>query len=189
MSTLKVDTILKRTGTGTITVGQSGDTVDLSNPTSITLNSTMKNTPAFHAYLSADQEPSNDTITVVQFNTESFDTDSAYDNSTYRFTPQVAGKYFVYVAIQHDPSSNNNLKQALVDIRKNGTAISRNFFSSTTNPVDSLVVTTQMEVELNGSSDYVDAVGLQFASSGTNKFTGNTTQSKTYFGAYRILGA
>ena len=29
MSTLKVDTILKRTGTGTITIGQSGDTVTL----------------------------------------------------------------------------------------------------------------------------------------------------------------
>ena len=29
MSTLKVDTILKRTGTGTITVGQSGDTINL----------------------------------------------------------------------------------------------------------------------------------------------------------------
>jgi len=29
MSTLKVDTILKRTGTGTITLGQSGDTVTL----------------------------------------------------------------------------------------------------------------------------------------------------------------
>ena len=29
MSTLKVDTILKRTGTGTITLGQSGDTIAL----------------------------------------------------------------------------------------------------------------------------------------------------------------
>ena len=29
MSTLKVDTILKRTGTGTITLGQSGDTINL----------------------------------------------------------------------------------------------------------------------------------------------------------------
>ena len=29
MSTLKVDTILKRSGTGTITIGQSGDTVTL----------------------------------------------------------------------------------------------------------------------------------------------------------------
>ena len=29
MSTLKVDQILKRTGTGTITLGQSGDTIAL----------------------------------------------------------------------------------------------------------------------------------------------------------------
>ena len=36
MSTLKVDTILKRTGTGTITVGQSGDTITI--PSGATLN-------------------------------------------------------------------------------------------------------------------------------------------------------
>ena len=29
MSTLKVDTILKRTGTGTISIGQSGDTISI----------------------------------------------------------------------------------------------------------------------------------------------------------------
>ena len=38
MSTLKVDTILKRTGTGTITLGQSGDTVDI--PSGATLDVT-----------------------------------------------------------------------------------------------------------------------------------------------------
>ena len=36
MSTLKVDQILKRTGTGTITVGQSGDTITI--PSGATLN-------------------------------------------------------------------------------------------------------------------------------------------------------
>ena len=36
MSTLKVDEILKRTGTGTITIGQSGDTVTI--PSGATLN-------------------------------------------------------------------------------------------------------------------------------------------------------
>ncbi len=36
MSTLKVDTILKRTGTGTITLGQSGDTITI--PSGATLN-------------------------------------------------------------------------------------------------------------------------------------------------------
>ena len=42
MSTLKVDTILKRTGTGTITVGQSGDTISI--PSGATLNSAGTNT-------------------------------------------------------------------------------------------------------------------------------------------------
>ena len=36
MSTLKVDTILKRTGTGTITLGQSGDTIALGSGASQT---------------------------------------------------------------------------------------------------------------------------------------------------------
>ena len=70
MSTLKVDTILKRTGTGTITVGQSGDTIDLSNPTSVTLNDTMKLKPAFHVKMSADQSIANNTQTKLQFNSE-----------------------------------------------------------------------------------------------------------------------
>lgn len=38
MSTLKVDEILKRTGTGTITLGQSGDTIDI--PSGATLSAT-----------------------------------------------------------------------------------------------------------------------------------------------------
>ena len=61
----------------------------------VTVNSAqMKNTPAFEAYLSSAQSVSDATSTKAQPNTELFDTDSAYDNSsTYRFTPQVAGKY------------------------------------------------------------------------------------------------
>ena len=100
MSTLKVDTILKRTGTGTITVGQSGNTIDLSNPTSVTLNDTMKLKPAFHVKMSADQSIANNTQTKLQFNSEFYDTDSAFDSSTnYRFTAPSAGKYLFHIEI------------------------------------------------------------------------------------------
>ena len=180
MATLFVDKIDPQSGTS-LEIGSSGDTISFASGV------TGTNYPAFHAYLSSTQEPSNDTSTLVQFNTESLDTNNAYDNSSnYRFTPQTAGKYFVYAAINHNPSSSNNLQQAMVGIRKNGSDISRNFFASSTNPADELVVTTQMIVDLNGSSDYVDAVGLQAVSSGTNRFTGDSTLSRTYFGAYRI---
>ena len=170
--TLKVGTITNSAGSGNITIG-SGVTL-------------LSSTPAFHAYLSANQEPSNDTVTVVQFNTESFDTDSAYDNSTYRFLPQTSGKYFVYAQILHNPSSSNNIQQANIEIRKNGSAITNNQFASSTNPADEIAVCNQIIVDLNGSSDYVDVVGLQAVSSGTNRFSGDTTESKTYFGAYKL---
>ena len=169
---LKVGEITTSSGSGNITIG-SGVTL-------------LSSTPAFHAYLSATQTISNDTVTVVQFNTESFDTDSAYDNSTYRFTPQKSGKYYVYAGILHNPSSSNNIQQASIFIRKNGSEITENFFASSTNPADSLTVVNSIIVDLNGSSDYVDVVGQQAVSSGTNRFSGDTTKSRTYFGAYKI---
>ena len=49
MRTLKVDTILKRTGTGTITLGQSGDTIALGSGASQT-GFGGDNKPAFEAY-------------------------------------------------------------------------------------------------------------------------------------------
>ncbi len=57
------------------------------------------NTPAFMAYLSSDQNISNGVYTKVQCDTELYDTDNAYDNSSnYRFTPQTAGKYYFFKA-------------------------------------------------------------------------------------------
>ena len=44
MSTLKVDEILKRTGTGTIAIGQSGDTLSLTGTTNITGNTAITGT-------------------------------------------------------------------------------------------------------------------------------------------------
>ena len=64
--TLKVSNIQTSSGSGTITIGQSGETIDLSNGTA-TLNSAMKNTPAFLANLSSTQSLSNNTDTTIRF--------------------------------------------------------------------------------------------------------------------------
>ena len=186
MSTLETNLIQPSTGT-TLTVGSSGDTITV--PSGATVSGAIANTPAFHAFLNTTQTISDDTVTTVQFNTESFDTDSAYDTSNYRFTPQTAGKYYVYAAINHNPSSSTNVQQAGILIRKNGSGITENFFSCGTNQIDSVVVVGSIIVDLNGSSDYVDVAGSQAISSGTNRFTGDSTQSRTYFGAYKIIGA
>ena len=81
----------------------------------------IANTPAFEAYLSSDQVPSNDTETKINFNTENFDTDSCYDNATnYRFTPTTAGKYFVYSKVRFQSASVSQLSDTGLQIYKNG---------------------------------------------------------------------
>jgi len=99
MSTLKVDEILKRTGTGTITIGQSGDTITI--PSGATLNAAGStsglpdNTPYFFAERTGSgQTVSATTTTTIQYNTATINEGSCYDNSTYKFTPTTAGVYF-----------------------------------------------------------------------------------------------
>ena len=110
MSTLKVDTILKRTGTGTITVGQSGDTISI--PAGATLNSAgtntltgIDNTPSFFAYSpNSYQAISSSTWTAINTTNESYDTANAFDTSTLKFIPQTSGKYFLFGNIGGDGS-------------------------------------------------------------------------------------
>ena len=117
MSTLKVDTILKRTGTGTITLGQSGDTIALgsgasqtgfgvsgvsssSSSTAISIDSsghvTMPLQPAFLTYVSSTQDVNSTNTTEINFDTEVFDLNSDYNTSTKRFTAPVTGKYLLH---------------------------------------------------------------------------------------------
>ena len=90
--------------------------------------SLISNRPAFEAYLSSDQTGITDvTETKVQVNTESFDTDNCYDNSSnYRFTPNVSGKYFVYGRLTIDEAAGNT-RNALAYIYKNGSEKARSF--------------------------------------------------------------
>ena len=54
------------------------------------------NTPAFHAYNNADQNISASTLTQVIFNTEIYDTASAFASNQFTVPSGQGGKYFVY---------------------------------------------------------------------------------------------
>ena len=78
---------------------------------------TMKsNEPSFFAYQNSVQSIGNTTQTVVQYNVVSFDTNNCYSTSTYRFTPNVAGKYFFGMTIRYD---NVNSSRCIGYIYKN----------------------------------------------------------------------
>ena len=167
--TLKVGTITNSAGSGNITIG-SGVTL-------------LSNVPAFEAVRTSSQSISNASQTKIQFDTKNFDTDGAYDNSTnYRFTPQVAGKYFVYSYARF--LSIADTKQGIVYIYKNGssTGFVNSMSSGGNGHVGTLITKT---IDLNGSTDYIESFGYQ--DSGSSKdIQGSGSEDITIFGAYRI---
>ena len=113
------------------------------------------NTPYFQAYRgSSTQSISAGSWTKVQINTEIVDSANAYDNSSnYRFTPQTAGKYYIYGQVTN--STSTDMDRTMSGLYLNGSAVSQtNTFSS-----DSSSAHTATIVDLNGSSDYVEMYG------------------------------
>jgi hypothetical protein len=107
------------------------------------------NMPAFSAYQSSAQTLSTATFTKIQYQTEEFDTASAYDNATnYRFTPQVAGYYQVVGAVQFGSSTT-----CAVRIYKNGSNF-KQVFNSVVSSVSTGCGTAL--IYMNGSTDYIE---------------------------------
>ena len=189
MSKLFVDEIVHQSsqGSGTITIGASGEKIDLGADAGGTLTAR----PAFEACLSATQSVSDATFTKVQANTEIFDTDSCYDNSTnYRFTPTVAGKYFVYGRVMPRAGA-TSLSNGIVEIRKNGSDYLRQQGDFNSNYIDNICLEVTAVVDMNGSSDYVELWARTDTTGATSEFYGasGSTYKFTGFGAYRLIGA
>ena len=111
--TLKVGTITTSSGSGTITLGQSGETVDMSNATQTGVGGA--NTPAFSARLSGSFGLSDVTTTDVVFQTELFDVGSCYNNSTGIFTvPSGEGGKYCFSTNCYFNDGNGNVSDMLL---------------------------------------------------------------------------
>jgi len=137
------------------------------------------NTPAFHAYNPQNGSVANNTEVVVSNNTELLDSSAAYNTSTYKFTPQVAGYYFLYSNVRYQSSTTDFDRINLV-ITKNGSAM----LAARNNNKDYSTVCVSGIVQANGSSDYFQMTSYQ-NSGGSINIT--TADENTYFGGYRII--
>ncbi len=140
--------------------------------------------PAFAAQLSGNQALSTGSATKINFNSEDLDTNSAYDNSTnYRFTPGIAGYYFVYALLPFDEVADG--KDAYCMIYKNGS----HFFSDTNSTGKGtclLAVSVSATIYLD-ADDYVEIYGQH--SHGSNRNVIGNSSTEAFFGAFRISGA
>tara|TARA_Y100000004_G_scaffold192893_1_gene254249 strand:+ start:489 stop:1091 length:603 start_codon:yes stop_codon:yes gene_type:complete len=199
MSTLKVDTILKRTGTGTITVGQSGDTISI--PSGATLNSAGTNTlsgiaseyfssTAFYAIMNGSQSISADTDTLVQFNTERYDLGSNFNTSTYIYTAPSAGYYKFDVACHVASASDSQLKTTRAFLRftpsgGSNTDIVPSYYDNEASRQRRKPHTFSI-VRLLAANEAVSVYGYANVTSGTPTIYYSGTIVENYFSGYRI---
>jgi len=134
------------------------------------------NTPAFLAYLGSSQSIGT-SQTKVNMNSEVYDTDGKYDTSSYRFTPTIAGKYFVFVQYRIEAPGTNDSQ--VIKLFENGGEVVKGEFNSATNRDHTVQLST---VRVLDDNDY-----LEVYSYNSNTKTLNPGQGNTFWGAYKII--
>ena len=203
MGTIKTTNIETITGSGTLTIGQSGETVSVPSGATLTVPSgglSGQNYPAFQAKLSSNQVISDATLTKVAVNSELFDSDGCYNNTgstttlngisvpSYSFAPNVSGKYFIFGSISLNPSGSDNIYRVIMKFAVNTTHISNsdNTLNSSTF-ASGFTIYQGVVANLNGTSEYVDMQAyLHPQGTPEIRIVGDTQESRTWFGAYRI---
>jgi hypothetical protein len=132
--------------------------------------------PAFFAYLNTNQPCPNDGSTrVIQISVENFDTNSCFNTSNYRFTPNVAGYYQINLSANIDDATVGDFGDILFAIRK--AAGSAEFAMS-----------GSVLIQMNGTSDYIEAVAIHgFGTAGSAILVGGS--NRTYMSGFLARSA
>ena len=189
MGTIFVDKLDPQSGTS-LEIGSSGDTISVPSGATINLSNATQtgvggvNTPAFQAHMDGGLTIANTTWTKLPMDAEVFDTDGTYDHSTnYRFTPAVAGKYWVWGKFRYDDGA--DITDAQMGFYKNGSLISKTT-EFTTHPT---TIKLGQTITLD-SDDYLEIYAYQ-NSGGNSTINGNASfpeQDAGTWGAYKLIG-
>ena len=167
-------------GSGTITGLTAGGLPDATITQAELAANVAGNGPAFSAYQSSTQTLTSNVTTKIQFQTENWDTASAYNNTgstvgtapAYSFNPQVAGYYQITAGL----AAGATVCGIPIDIYKNGSSFKQSpqNFNCGGNAICAIVY-------LNGSTDYIEIYGA--FSVGQTTYP---TQANTYFQAAMV---
>lgn len=153
--------------------------------TILTTASTFAGTgPAFRAYKSAGDGNqtgySTSTWTKVTFGAETYDTNSCYDTSTSKFTPNVAGYYRFQSTINQGTGSTT---RCIIALYKNGSIVSRLIDLSVTFGSNSNIGGSDI-FYMNGTTDYAEIYIFQTGATGAY-----FSEIETYFSGELVRAA
>ena len=172
MSILKVNTIMDKGGNTLLSSDGAG---------AISSGGAITNTPSFFVRKTTAQSIGSSTYTTIEYDDVIYDTHSAFSTSTYRYTPTVAGYYWVFAQLRSNSSTDFTSWQPFVyknGSKHSGTNNSHWHFES---------VLAGVIVQMNGTSDYIEIKG--FCDGSSIPLGVSASEFLNYFGAYRIIGA
>jgi len=200
MSKLFVDEIVHQSsqGSGTITLGASGETISVPSGATLNVNGTpgtgiiMK--PFFKVYKSANTNLSSATNTLVVHNGVVYDADDVYDNTNGKFIVPSggAGYYFLNSLTRITGSAGNSFTSAYAQFHLNGNNAEYRQKSYTTSGGnfnnDQIHLSTVMELS---EGDEVEVYINLTVSSGTPILVGSgsgTSGTVTRFEGFKLIG-
>ena len=144
----------------------------------------IANTPLVAVRSSTGQTISNNTDTKVQLDTEMIDTDNTFDSSTnYRWSPSVAGKYYITGTVSININSAGKYLQA--KIYKNGSMISyQQGIAEGTNATYTVTVDV---IDDNDGDDYYELY-IRQNTGGNSSLNSNADALYTRFFGYKLIG-
>jgi len=175
--------VLQSSGGGSVTIQEPTTASNLTATLPAATGTVMVsgNMPAFSAYAGTTTTLTSSTDVKIIFDTELFDTNSNYSSS--RFTPTVAGYYQVNACASMNYW--NGIIYCLA-IYKNGSVYQ---YGQTAYPqtVGGVRASISSIVYCNGSTDYIEIYGFQYAQSSNNVVS--ASQTATWFNASLIRAA
>ena len=168
----------------------SGSTLTIDSGATIANSGTAtgfgdNNAPSFFAYQSSVQSINNDSWTKINYETELLDSDGKF--ASHKFTPTVAGKYFLFASYRLNATQDGN--EFRIAIYKNGSIIRMK--TKTHDHRESVDIST---IVVSDTDDYFEVYGWQNTGGGRGIYgDGDSGESddigfQTTFGGFRIAG-
>ena len=180
MGTLKTTNIQTITGSGTLTLGTSGETLALGS--GVTSNLMY---PAFYRVKTSGTSITNETFTRMSFDTERFDTDNAMTDTTFTVPSGKAGKYFFHATCIVDANAVTQLGYINSKFYKNGSQVNNNLFDFRNNYVQQFNIPNTVILDLV-AGDYIELYIRGQETSGNPNVNGSSGEDVTNFMGYRI---
>lgn len=140
---------------------------------------------------------SDNSFVKAPFNREVVDSDNCYDHSSnYRFTPNVAGKYFIWAQTYYYGGTLDRLNEGYMEVRKNNTREFGFYYSGSSQSFGYTTDRTWVGfgegiVDMNGTSDYLEVYIRADETTYTPWFGGGTSGGYgnvniSHWGGYKL---